>query len=345
MVARLAQQVRRRPVRYAMFSVVLVVAVTTGVDRAVDEVRWRTYVRSCDSYNAQTPSGPATIVSWRYPFGEDTCVARATVYGSELRAAQRLPSDLTFAFADGRRARYVTSLVQAQSRSRFIDDLARSLRTQQAQLRLDDDEYLELIVSAVQSIPYERGGGGMRLPVEVAVEGSGICTEKSVLLAALLLHEGYQTGIWSLEAKRHVAVGVAGEGVGFAGESYAYVESTVPAFVGQVAPGYRAAGPVNKAPRLIPVGGATPYRAGHEVAHILSTLETARARQRALESDVAFERGLARRWDAAYRSAVRSHDSVSRTVDRISSSVCDRAGVYEWLTMCGSSVRSATSES
>ncbi len=66
---------------------------------------------------------------------------------------------------------------------------------------------VEIMATAVQSIPYGRVGAPLRTPLEVVASGSGVCTEKSVLLAALLTHEGYGAGVWSLTGTRTTANG------------------------------------------------------------------------------------------------------------------------------------------
>jgi hypothetical protein len=59
---------------------------------------------------------------------------------------------------------------------------------------LSDDEYLEMIVSFVQQIPYDNDSAGIRYPVEVIHDQKGDCDEKSILLTGLLSREGYDVG-------------------------------------------------------------------------------------------------------------------------------------------------------
>jgi hypothetical protein len=188
---------------------------------------------------------------------------------AEVKRAREFEFGPTFARRGAWRGRYVAEVVKLESRSRFTDGFARELRRQRERLRLSSDEYAELIVASVQTIPYGRVGGELKMPVEVIASGSGICTEKTVLLAALLLHEGYRTAVWSLDSHRHVGAGLATAGRGYRGSGYAFVEVTEPAFIGQITSRYAAAGPVFRPPQLIEVGGSTRFSADAQVSYIL----------------------------------------------------------------------------
>ena len=124
------------------------------------------------------------------------------------------------------------------SRSSTIAQIADQLGRMRAGLGLDDDGYVELIARFVQEIPYGTLDGEVRLPVEVAASGSAVCDDKSVLLAALLVHEGYDTVVWAFDSQAHAAVGVRCLGPGMRGSGYAFIETTAPAYVGQVGGSY-----------------------------------------------------------------------------------------------------------
>ncbi len=179
----------------------------------------------------------------------------------ELEALRDFPAEKAFHYRGRWRARFVSTLVDMQVRCGFLDEIAIQLRNSARRLRLDDDEYLEFLVSAVQSIPYVAPDSGVRTPVEVVYEGEGICTEKSVLLASLMVHEGYDTVMWSFRSQHHVAVGVATSGPSYRDTGYAFIETTSRAFIGQVDPVYRGAGPVYSPPEQIEFGGVKRYEA------------------------------------------------------------------------------------
>jgi hypothetical protein len=184
------------------------------------------------------------------------------VYPSEIRAAQALNTAWVFESARPVRQRYVRSLVSAQASTRLVDELADEARVIAARVGLGDDAYAELLARTVQDIPYGRIGAEIDLPAEVVAGGAGVCTEKSVLLAALLLHEGYDTAVLVFDSHEHVAVGVRSNALRFRTLPYAFVETTRPASIGESSPDLRAWGPVYRPPQTIPVGGTKRYGSG-----------------------------------------------------------------------------------
>jgi hypothetical protein len=137
---------------------------------------------------------------------------------------------------------------------------------------LDDDEYLELMTTAVQAIPYGTPVADIALPAGMLVRGSGVCTEKSILLGALLAIEGYDSVLWVFDAERHVALGVASEHARFRDTGYAFVETTARCYIGQVGHGYQFPALTTRKPQQIALGGTKAYTAGDQVEAILAHL-------------------------------------------------------------------------
>lgn len=73
---------------------------------------------------------------------------------------------------------------------------------------LTDDEYLELLVSFVQQIPYENTTRFPRYPIEVIYHQSGDCDEKAVLLAGILAREGYDAALLIFPEMGHATAGI-----------------------------------------------------------------------------------------------------------------------------------------
>jgi len=129
-----------------------------------------------------------------------------------------------------------------------MDSVIESVLVDLRQIRddndFDSDEYVDLIIKFVQSIPYDydRGLveydspflGDPRMPIQVLVDGMGDCDEKVMLLAALLAREGYDTAALFFEAERHMALGIRSETGGFEGTGYEFVETTGITYVSEV---------------------------------------------------------------------------------------------------------------
>lgn len=118
---------------------------------------------------------------------------------------------------------------------RILLSKLRKIRTSQ---NYDDDAYLELITAFVQSIPYDTEkvaaiDRAPRFPVETVVDGKGICSDKSLLLAGLLAHEGYAVAVLHFSPENHLAVGIpVPDGYDFHGCRCAVIESTALGYVG-----------------------------------------------------------------------------------------------------------------
>jgi predicted CXXCH cytochrome family protein len=141
---------------------------------------------------------------------------------------------------------------------------------------LDSDEYVELLSRAVQSVPYGTPDWQIRLPATLIEDGRGVCTDKSVLLAALLLHEGYDTGIWIFDTQHHAAVAVRGAGLGFGGTRYSFIETTREAYVNEYDDELLARGTYIAPPRLVRLGGSAIYTADDEASFVADELRRSR---------------------------------------------------------------------
>jgi hypothetical protein len=72
-----------------------------------------------------------------------------------------------------------------------------------------DDEYLEFLVSFVQQIPNDGTVRTPRYPVEVVYNQKGTSDEKAILLAKLLAHEGYDTGLLLFRDRQQAIAGIS----------------------------------------------------------------------------------------------------------------------------------------
>ncbi len=78
---------------------------------------------------------------------------------------------------------------------------------------LSDDEIAELVVSFVQSIPYDFGRAESAKPepkyaYETLYDDIGLCSDKSFLAALLIQKIGYGVALFDYEAGKHLAIGI-----------------------------------------------------------------------------------------------------------------------------------------
>lgn len=155
----------------------------------------------------------------------------------------------------------------------LYEDILSDLREIQITQNLDSDEYAELIVSFVQSIPYDYGAlASARYPIAVICDGMGDCDEKSTLLCGLLAHEGYDVALFDLPEINHMSAAIkAYDTTGYI-DGYIYVESTDPAFIGEVP--YFEEGTPDRYPEYYVVGsGKLQYLKYNEVERIVRYCE------------------------------------------------------------------------
>ncbi len=273
---RLLVAFRRHPVVATGLIAALTVFVAILVAQAVAWGRWELFAQRVDRASAARGVGAERFASWSFAFGDQAVRVRVPVDEAALRAAQGIDTSAMFRASGELRAHYVAHVVGVQSRSSFIADFSEQLRRIRWSRHLDDDEYLELMTRAVQSLPHRTEQQRVRLPIEVAASGFGVCSEKALLLASLMVHEGYQTAMWVFDSQNHVALGVGSYAAQFRDSGYAFIETTRNAYVGEYDPEFLASGPVERPPQFISLGGTTRYQAGLQVEYILGRLSAAK---------------------------------------------------------------------
>ena len=100
------------------------------------------------------------------------------------------------------------------------------LRDIRDRLSLDDDGYADLLTAYVQSIPYTKTYGEINFPIETVYENTGDCADKTLLLAGLLLNEGYDVALFEFD--NHIMPGIktsTGSG-GYDNTGYTIIETT-----------------------------------------------------------------------------------------------------------------------
>lgn len=319
------------------WGVALVCAIAVAVVGATlsDRLQVASYRRSLAHAVSPRLSGEVVRVSWSFPFQATRVMVNLEIDTAELAAAERVDTDPIFGTRGELREQYIRSVVAMQAGSAVIDQLAAEFGRIRHQRGLDADEYLELMVAGIQSIPYGDTEIDTLLAPEVLARGSGICTDKSLLLASLLLHEGYDTVVWVFSTQRHVAVGVASDAAEFRDSGYAFIETTASRYIGQASQEYLAKGPVARPPAQIHVGGQRRYHAGRQVEYILAELRRLRHTAAEHRGYFSFARVAARHRERFAERAMESWvaDAGARF---IFTNAHDRVGVYSMLAGPGS---------
>ena len=163
----------------------------------------------------------------------------------------------------------------------YIDMLKEIRKTRyRGGYNLTDDEYLEMVTSFVQQIPYDNTtAGNPRYPVEVIFDGKGDCDEKALLLNGLLSREGYDVALLAFPSLQHVTSGIRihlpsnkpsfrvfSDGT----RDYVYIETTTTRLIGFYGDDYDHV----PQPIIVPVGtGTLQYRKINYVMKIFTDLQ------------------------------------------------------------------------
>lgn len=324
----------RHPVRALLATGGALLAVMAGGDGVRDwsglllfEARAQALVRIQD--------GPSRMVGWAFSYRGRRIDVRVPVPERQIAAARELPSEPVFMSGGALREAYMSTLVRTQSEGAVVGAVASELRGWRNRLALDDDAYLELIAHAVQEIPYGTPRPRVAPPAAFLADGSGVCSERSVLLAALLLHEGYDTAVWIFDSQRHVAVGVRGAGSGFEHSGYALIETTRESYVGEVGDNLAGRSAVIRAPQLVRVGGTRIYRADIEAQFIVDTMARTRSTRNALAVYRRYAETAVGPRQREFAAFARECDQTTRLAAWLETASDDRARVFRLLTDTG----------
>lgn len=139
------------------------------------------------------------------------------------------------------------------TQSKFLNPLVNSIKQQSN----DPSQQAKIAISLVQHIPYNWGGSGFdwKYPYETLHEETGVCSDKSVLMAYLLNELNYNVVLFKFP--NHMAVGIkSAPQYGFCNTEYAFIETTRPTIITYEPPVY-IDGSHLTTPEIIPIYGGT----------------------------------------------------------------------------------------
>jgi hypothetical protein len=169
------------------------------------------------------------------------------------------------------------AMINDSAQDRFYSDLTGEFSRMKQEQHLSDDEYVELMMVYVQSLTYvTKPDNPAKFPVETAVDQSGDCDDKSLLLAGLLAHEGYKVALFVFDPESHMAVGIGSTDSLYKDTGYAYIETTNFSFAGIPPDSLRGGVVLQSDPLIIPIGtGPRFYSSGRETAYINNVVSRA----------------------------------------------------------------------
>jgi len=219
---------------------------------------------------------------YEYHYRSDDFVVNLPVNTSLYRAASTSPNKKLAGDAEDFGFLY-REMMDDPALDSFYTDMLKEIRKTRYRGgdNLTEDEYLEMVISFVQQIPYDNTTvGNPRYPVEVIMDGKGDCDEKALLLNGLLSREGYDVALLAFPSLMHVTSGIRihlpsnkpsfrvfSDGK----RDYVYIETTTTRLIGFYDDAY---GEVPQ-PIVVPVGSGTlQYHKINYVMKIFADLQT-----------------------------------------------------------------------
>lgn len=182
---------------------------------------------------------------------------------------------------------YYRSFIEQSDLYTLYDSIGGALRQVKSKMKLDEDEYAELITVYVQSIPYERNKiiWAPKFPIETVYEGEGDCDDKSILLNALLAEEGYNSAFLSFGEEEHMATGIKSSSGSYKNTGYVFIETSDVDYMGTVPIGLETGVKLVSTPLVIKTGKGTgiTYNAYTDTQTLRDSLEMAWDEQEALK--------------------------------------------------------------
>ncbi len=278
------------------------------------------------------PAGdPPVIVSRSFPFGNTTETITVAVNAS-VYAASKKTFRSTILLGDQKVAgtRYYQAMINDPSQEPIYRDLLDQFRKIRSERNLTDDEYLELIATAVQSIPYKDGGNAPpKYPAELLAENQGDCDDKSILAAGLLAREGYTVVLLKFGPEQHMAMGIGSDAFPYRSTGYTYLEGMTPAYTGF--PTAHLNIPLTSDPLVIQVSNGTKlYHSGDETQYI-STMSVLAERKAAELSSRLEEFPQSEKNSTGYLAVLKERDRFTGINRYILSHPYDRPGTIAYL--------------
>ena len=218
-----------------------------------------------------------TVVHIEFPFMDDVVWGNITLglapyYGAKKEGVKATP---LFGCSP---ERYYSAIAYDPAQNEMYETLFGFFDTYAQSHSLTSDEYIELLTTYVQNIPYKTSGTEIKFPIETVIDDWGDCDDKSILLAGLLDKKGYDAGVFVFRKDSHMAAGVkGGYQTEYGNSGYSVIETTRYAYIGEV-PELLNQEPYYDDYSFYQIGNGTDfYTVSWQVSTILNVRDTAYA--------------------------------------------------------------------
>jgi hypothetical protein len=280
-----------------------------------------------------SPGTPPITATRSFLFQNDSVTVTVPVNTSVYNAAKKtFRGSILLGNPDTINEQFYGAMINDPTQETLYQDLIGQFRKIRAERNLTDDEYLELMTTYVQMIPYRSGENSPpKYPVELVADTMGDCDDKALLLAGLLAREGYPVVLFKFGPESHMALGVGSDAFPYKSTNYTYIEAMVPSFIGRPSFHIVEKRPLKSDPFVIPVSNGTlRYHSGNETSFIVNMSELA-GQNIAELSEVRNGTPLSGRAGPEYNETCRQLERYTAIRNFIQNHPYDRPGVYEYL--------------
>jgi len=150
---------------------------------------------------------------------------------------------------------YYLKYLDESSQKKTLNELVSRIKSQTS----NKDDQARIAISLVQNIPYDYNSlnsrsTDMKYPYEVLYQNTGVCSEKSLLLAYLLRELGYGVVLFEFESENHMAIGIKSPSqYSYKNSGYAFIEATTPSIVTDSNGDYVGAGKLTSSPEIMQI--------------------------------------------------------------------------------------------
>lgn len=149
---------------------------------------------------------------------------------------------------------WLNAINTAQDR-KSIAELAKQIQC----ITINQDDRARIAISSVQNMPYnyekrDECNRELDLPSQILCRNTGICSEKSLLLASLLRELGFGVALFNFNQENHMAVGIkCPPEFSYLNSGYAFIEAANPAIPTDANRYYDGVGYLDSWPQMIPI--------------------------------------------------------------------------------------------
>ena len=238
---------------------------------------------------------------------------------------------------------FYLNIINYPSQVQFYEDTLYQLEKIRKDLNLSDDEYAELIVSFVQSIPYDNEStrASTEFPVITLVEYKGVCGDKSAMLSGLLSKANYNVSFFVYDPEDHAAVGISCKDHPYEA-GYCFVESTGYYLVNVPPKEYQGGIVLKSSPKILPIGNGTiDYKLGNQTEKIKECFANS-------EKNIQDFKEQLSRFNFTEESPIGDYDTYNNLVDEYNSNIYlynyiienmyNRKGVTDYIAKYGNKI-------